>query len=215
MLPVASAKTNNAATRYGKRRLSAQGFAGFSVSVSIYIAVPLAQQLLRAGIGADLAAAVTAAAWCCAIWDDCRATSLAEIPGSGDAARHLPHPVSAPAGTVFRVQILLGIAAAQVLPIRECLTVLHQRQVDVDVRDHLGNRTAVAIGGFDLEPDLVPDREPLLQVAASLLAVRSPRGWPDEPGWYRHRQSRARWCSSLAAEPGLLALPANPGPVPR
>ncbi|MEY4808584.1 MAG: hypothetical protein RLZZ206_2973 [Cyanobacteriota bacterium] len=50
--------------------LSAQGFTCFSVPVSIEIAVPLAQQLLGFGIGADLAAAVTAAARCCAIRDD-------------------------------------------------------------------------------------------------------------------------------------------------
>jgi hypothetical protein len=70
MAPLASAKTNNASTRYGKRRLSAQGFAGFSVPVSIDIAVPLAQQLLGFGKGADLAAAVTAAPRGGAIWDD-------------------------------------------------------------------------------------------------------------------------------------------------
>jgi len=133
--------------------------------------MPLEQELLGAGIGADLLAPLAVAAWGGAIGDHRGATALAEVPGPGDAALHLPDPVPAPAGTVFRVQILLGIAAAQVLPIRECLTVLHQRQVDVDIRDHLGNRTAVAIGGLDLEPDLAPDRQPLLQVAASLLAV--------------------------------------------
>ena len=38
------------------------------------------------------------------------------------------------------IQILPGSAAAQVLPIRKGLAVFHQRQVDVDVADHFGNR---------------------------------------------------------------------------
>ena len=44
--------------------------AGFPIAIAIEVAVPLAQQLLGFGIGADLAAAVTAAARCGAIWDD-------------------------------------------------------------------------------------------------------------------------------------------------
>lgn len=72
--------------------MSAECFTGFSIAIAIEIAMPVAQQLLGFGIGADLAAAVTAAAWGCAIWDDRLATITAEVPRPGDAARHLPNP---------------------------------------------------------------------------------------------------------------------------
>lgn len=89
--------------------------------------MPLAQELLGAVIGADLAAAVAA------------------------AVGHLPDPMAAPAGPKLGVQILPGIAVAQLLPVGECLTVLHQRQVDIDLADHLGHGAAVAGGGFHLQ----------------------------------------------------------------
>ena len=50
---------------------SAQRFTGFSIAIAIEVAVPLAQQLLSFGIGADLLTAVTAPPWCGAIGDGC------------------------------------------------------------------------------------------------------------------------------------------------
>ena len=50
---------------------SEQGFAGFPIAIAIEIGVPLAQQLLRFGIGADLLAAVPTTAWSGAIGDGC------------------------------------------------------------------------------------------------------------------------------------------------
>jgi hypothetical protein len=47
--PLASMSTNNAVTRYCKRRLSEQGFTGVSVPASIEIAVSLALHPLRYG----------------------------------------------------------------------------------------------------------------------------------------------------------------------
>lgn len=49
------------------------------------------------------------------------------------------------------------------LAVSKGLAVLHHHQVDVDVRDHLGHRAAVAIGGLDVEADLATDRQPLLR----------------------------------------------------
>ena len=100
------------------------------------------------------------------------------------------------------------------------LAVLHQRQVDVDVRDHLGNRTAVAIGGLDLEPDLAADREPLLQVAAGLLAeglwaisgasMQASRTVTARPDWRTRRVSPSPMESTVALTPttsrALLAI---------
>jgi hypothetical protein len=120
-------------------RCVSQRCAGFPIAISIEIGVPLAQQFLGFGMGADLAAAVTAAARGGAIRNDARATTSPEVPGPADAALHLLDTVSTPAGTVFRVQILLGIAAAQVLAVHKSLTVFHQRQVDVHAAEHLGN----------------------------------------------------------------------------
>lgn len=57
-----------------------QRFAGSAVAITIEVGVPLAQQLLGTGMGADLFAAVAAA--------------LAEVPGAGDAALQMPHPVA-------------------------------------------------------------------------------------------------------------------------
>ena len=53
-----------------KRRLSAQRFTGFSIAIAIEVAVPLAQQLLGFGIGADLACSGTDGrqGWCHRGW---------------------------------------------------------------------------------------------------------------------------------------------------
>ncbi len=48
---------------------SAQGFTGFPITITVEIGVPLAQQLLGTGIGADLVAAIPASAWGGAIGD--------------------------------------------------------------------------------------------------------------------------------------------------
>ena len=51
--------------------LLAQRFTGFSIAIAIEIGVPLSQQLLGFGIGADLPAAVPTTAWGGAIGDSC------------------------------------------------------------------------------------------------------------------------------------------------
>jgi hypothetical protein len=48
---------------------SAQRFTGFPITIAVEIGVPLAQQLLGTGIGADLVAAIPASAWGGAIGD--------------------------------------------------------------------------------------------------------------------------------------------------
>jgi hypothetical protein len=50
---------------------SAQRFAGFPIAVAVQVGVPLAQELLGTGIGADLVAAIAASAWGGAIGGGC------------------------------------------------------------------------------------------------------------------------------------------------
>jgi hypothetical protein len=83
----------------------------------------------------------------------------------------LPGPVAATAGAVLRIQILLGVAAAQVLAVHKSLTVLHHRQVDVDLTDHLRHQPAVAIGGLLVQPHRAAHRQPLLEVLPRLQAI--------------------------------------------
>ena len=118
----------------------------------------LAQQLLSPGVGTNLLAAIAAATAGGAIGDHSVAAPPAEIPGTGDTALHLPHPIAMAAGPVFGIEVLLGITAAEVLPVGNGLAVLHQRQVDVDVAGHLRHRAAVAIGGEGLDADLAAPR---------------------------------------------------------
>ena len=66
---------------------SAQRFTRFSIAIAIEVAVPLSQQLLGFGIGADLLAAVPAPA--------------AEIPGAGDAPLNLPYAKARATGPFF------------------------------------------------------------------------------------------------------------------
>ena len=99
-----------------------------SIAVAIEIGVPLAQQLLSTGIGADLLAAVAAAARGCAIGDHRCAATSPEISGLGDPTRHLPDPVAQPAGAKLGAQNLLSIAAAQILPLALSRSVLDDRR---------------------------------------------------------------------------------------
>ena len=73
-----------------------------------------------------------------------------------------------PAGADLSIQVLFGVAAAQLLPIVKGLAVLHQRQVEVDPPDHFSYRSAVAIGGCHAgrhlpawHPLQQPQRKPL------------------------------------------------------
>ena len=54
---------------------------------------------------------------CGAIGDHGASAAPAVVPGAGDPTRHLPDPVAQPAGPKFSVQRLLGLAAAQILPL--------------------------------------------------------------------------------------------------
>ncbi len=119
------------------------------MSVAIEVGVPLAQQHLGTVVGADLLAAVPAAA----------------------------------AGAKLGVQILLGIATTQLLPIGKRLAVVHQRQIDVDVTDHLGHGAAGAIRGLDVERLRAEGTPPLVKAFAKALA-RDPatRAWLNDHG---------------------------------
>ena len=97
----------------------------------------------------------------------------AEVPGPGDAARHLPDAMAPTAGPEFGLQILPGITAAEVLPVSECLAVLHQGKVDVAAAEHLRHGAAVAVGGCHLQVHRRADRQPHLQVVPRALAVGS------------------------------------------
>jgi len=108
---------------------AAQRLAGLPVAVAVQNRVPLVQQLLGTGIGADLLAALAAAARGCAIGDHCTGSALPEIPGPGDAAFLLPDAVAIPAGTELRIQVLLGVTAAEVAPVGKGLAVLNHHQV--------------------------------------------------------------------------------------
>jgi hypothetical protein len=102
-----------------------QALAGLPVAVAVQIGVPLTQQLLGAGIGADLLAAIAAATGRGAIRDHSSAAPMAEVPRAGDATLLLPHPIAVPAGPELRIEILLGVAATEVAPIGDDLAVLH------------------------------------------------------------------------------------------
>jgi hypothetical protein len=156
-----------------RRRVSAaQRLAGFTIAVAVQIRVALAQQLLGAGIGADLLAAVAAAARGGAIGDHHCSAPPPEIPGPGDAAFLLPDAVAMPAGTELSIQVLLGVTTAEVAPVGKGLAVLHHHQVDVDVADHLRHRAAIAVGGVGLDADLAAPRQALHQIGAGLLTPR-------------------------------------------
>ena len=71
-----------------------------------------------------------------------------EIPGPGDAALLLPDAVAMAAGPELGIEILLGIAAAEVAPVGKGLAVLDHDQADVEVADHLRHRAPIAVGGF-------------------------------------------------------------------
>jgi hypothetical protein len=95
----------------------AQRLAGLSVAVAIQIGVPLPQQLLGAGIGADLPAAPAAPAWGGAIGDHSAGPTTPEVPRPGNAALDLPESIAVPAGPDFGIEDLLGVAAAEVAAI--------------------------------------------------------------------------------------------------
>jgi len=96
---------------------AAQRLAGLPVAVAVQIGVPLVQQLLGSGVGADPPGAPAAPAWGGAIGDHSAGPTTAEVPRAGDAALHLPHPIVVPAGPVFGIEVLLGVAAAEVAAI--------------------------------------------------------------------------------------------------
>ena len=95
----------------------AQRLAGLTVAIAVENRVALAQQLLGAGVGADLLAAVTPPAWGGAIGDRGSGPPTAEVPGASDTSLHLPHPIAAAAGPILGIEVLLGVAAAQVAAI--------------------------------------------------------------------------------------------------
>jgi hypothetical protein len=128
----------------------AQRFAGLTVAIAIEISVALAQQLLGAGIGADLLAAVATTAWGGAIGDH----------RSGAAPPELG------------IQVLLGLTAAEVAPVGKGLAVFHHHEIDVEVADHLRHRAAVAVGGVGLDAHLAAPRQALDQIGAGLLTPR-------------------------------------------
>lgn len=100
-----------------------------------------------------------------------RPGSAAEVPRTGDACLLLPNAVAAPAGPLLRLQVRIGVALAQVTAKGEGLPVLHHRQADVDVTDHLGHAAAEAVGGLHLQRHLPAHWQSLPQVAERLLAV--------------------------------------------
>ena len=105
----------------------AQALAGFTVPIDIEIGVPLAQEHLGLGVGADLAAAVpTTSRW----WSSCgdsapacsgpvAAAAVAKIPGPLDVGRSVPHP-AAPFG--FRLPRLPARTRAFIDVVRTRLT---------------------------------------------------------------------------------------------
>ena len=98
-------------------RSAAQRLGGLAVAVAVEIGVPLTQQLLGAGIGADLLAAVAPPAWGGAIGDHSACPTTAEVPRGRDASLQLPHPIAASAGPILGIEVLLGVAAAEVAAI--------------------------------------------------------------------------------------------------
>ena len=148
---------------------AAQRLAGLPVAVAIQIRVALAQQLLGAGIGADLLAEVAAAAGSGAIGNHRSGAAAPEIPGPGDPALLLPDAVAMSAGTELGIEVLIGVTAAEVAPVGKGLPVLDHDQIDVDVAGHLRHRAAVAVGGVGLDIDLSTPRQTLHQIGARLL----------------------------------------------
>lgn len=70
---------------YPPENQSAQGFTSFPIGVAVEIGMPLAEQFLGAGIGADLPAALAVTTRCDAIGDHGSAEVPAEVPGACDA----------------------------------------------------------------------------------------------------------------------------------
>jgi hypothetical protein len=97
-----------------------------------------------------------------------------------------------------RIQVLFGVAPAQVLPIGKDLAVFHHRQVEVDPADHLSHRAAVAIAGLLIEGHLTADRQALLQVAAGL------------PPWRTRMVSPSPFETTVALRPWAAAVAGQP-----
>jgi len=91
--------------------------------------VPLPQQHLGLGVGADLAAAVPPLAWRwprrCSSGLACRrpvpAAPMLELPGPLDAAGNAPHPQAVHLRAALSPEIGGGVAVAEVLAIGERL----------------------------------------------------------------------------------------------
>ncbi len=75
------------------------------------------------------------------------------------------------AGSVFGIEILVGIALPQVFGVYKSLTVFDEGQVEVDVADHLGDGASVAIGVEGMDRHLPLQGQADLQIAAGLVAV--------------------------------------------
>ena len=120
-------------------------------------------------------------------------------------------------GLVFRVEILLGSATAQVLAVGENVAVFHQHQVDVDLGDHLGHGASVAIGGVYHQAHLTADRSALLQVAAGGLTPGALRGFGCIDAGQPHgdRPPRLAHANRVAIARAEIAKPWRPFKQPR
>jgi len=136
----------------------------------------MSQQLLGAGIAADLPAGQLPAAVAASRGrggrggfsrrrerggSGCsrRAGALAPIPRPLDPPGHGPHSDALPLRCSLSPQIGGAIAGAQILPVGEGLAAAHHCQVDVlTIAEHLGHGAAVLVDGLEAECDRRTDR---------------------------------------------------------
>ena len=116
-----------------------QRFAGLTVSVALEVGVVLAEQLLGAAVGAELAAAAAA--------------PIGERGGRGGCSAALlgaagagPYPQAIDLRSALGAQVSAGVAVAEVLAIGKGLAAAHHLQLDVlAAPENLGDSAALTV----------------------------------------------------------------------